>query len=136
MPVPSRRSIGGPFPADDPECELCQAARFTHWYAETDHGWIADCEVCSVPMVVWWHHGTEPDGGGSAPTSCPNWPSRRRRALRTGGAGSLDDDRCARSRITSTPMPATSGGSRSVGLDLSPASSGVGGQRPDHRLGS
>lgn len=49
-----------PFPPDDPECELCEAARFTHWYAETEHGWIADCEVCSVPMVVWWHHGTEP----------------------------------------------------------------------------
>lgn len=49
-----------PFPPDDPDCELCEAARFTHWYAETPEGWIADCEVCSVPMVVWWHHGTEP----------------------------------------------------------------------------
>ncbi len=56
MGVDDRR----PFPADDVECELCQAARFTHWYAETDDGWIADCEVCSVPMVVWWHHGTQP----------------------------------------------------------------------------
>jgi hypothetical protein len=50
-----------PFPPEDPDCELCEAARFTHWYAETDDGWIADCEVCSVPMAVWWHHGTEPD---------------------------------------------------------------------------
>lgn len=49
-----------PFPPDDPDCELCEAARFTHWYDETDHGWIADCEVCSVPMAVWWHHGTDP----------------------------------------------------------------------------
>lgn len=49
-----------PFPPDDPDCELCEAARFTHWYAETEHGWIADCEVCSVPMMVWWHHGTQP----------------------------------------------------------------------------
>jgi len=56
MPVDDRR----PFPADDEDCELCQAARFTHWYAETEHGWVADCEVCSVPMVVWWNHGTEP----------------------------------------------------------------------------
>ena len=56
MPVDPRR----PLPADDPDCELCQAARFTHWYAETEHGWVADCEVCSVPMVVWWHHGTDP----------------------------------------------------------------------------
>ncbi len=49
-----------PFPPDDSDCELCQAARFTHWYAETEHGWVADCEVCSVPMVVWWHHGVDP----------------------------------------------------------------------------
>ena len=49
-----------PFPPDDLDCELCEAARFTHWYAETEDGWIADCEVCSVPMAVWWHHGTEP----------------------------------------------------------------------------
>lgn len=49
-----------PFPPDDPDCELCAAARFTHWYTESDDGWVADCEVCSVPMVVWWHHGPEP----------------------------------------------------------------------------
>ena len=41
-------------------CELCEAARFTHWYAETDDGWVADCEVCSVPMVVWHRHGAAP----------------------------------------------------------------------------
>ena len=42
------------------DCELCEAARFTHWYHEDDTCWIADCEVCSVPMVVWKPHGTEP----------------------------------------------------------------------------
>ena len=41
-------------------CELCEAARFTHWYAEDEHGWVADCEVCSVPMVVWHRHGATP----------------------------------------------------------------------------
>lgn len=50
-----------PFPPEDPDCELCAAARFTHWYAESVDGWVADCEACSVPMVVWWHHGPEPD---------------------------------------------------------------------------
>ncbi len=25
----------------------------------TDDGWVADCEVCSVPMVVWWDHGPD-----------------------------------------------------------------------------
>ncbi len=44
----------------DPDCELCEAARYTHWYVEDDVCWIADCEVCSVPMVVWKPHGTDP----------------------------------------------------------------------------
>lgn len=42
------------------ECELCEAARFTHWYHEDEICWVADCEVCSTPMVVWKSHGTEP----------------------------------------------------------------------------
>lgn len=33
----------------------------TEWYHEDDICWIAECEVCSVPMVVWRWHGTEPD---------------------------------------------------------------------------
>ena len=44
----------------DPDCDLCKAEQFTHWYHEDDTCWIADCEVCSVPMVVWKPHGTEP----------------------------------------------------------------------------
>jgi hypothetical protein len=44
-------------------CELCEAARMTHWYHEDDRCWVADCEVCDVPMVVWRSHGpTPPDG--------------------------------------------------------------------------
>lgn len=42
------------------DCELCEAARFTHWYHEDELCWVADCEVCSVPMVVWQQHGSEP----------------------------------------------------------------------------
>jgi len=42
------------------DCELCEAARFTHWYHEDDVCWVADCEACSTPMVVWKSHGTEP----------------------------------------------------------------------------
>jgi hypothetical protein len=41
-------------------CDLCEAARLTPWHHEDDICWIADCEVCDVPMVVWRHHGTEP----------------------------------------------------------------------------
>ncbi len=32
----------------------------TTWYHEDDVCWVADCEVCGVPMVVWRRHGTEP----------------------------------------------------------------------------
>ena len=41
-------------------CDLCEAARYTHWYFEDEICWIADCEICSTPMVVWRWHGTEP----------------------------------------------------------------------------
>lgn len=41
-------------------CELCEAARFTHWYAADDICWVADCEACNVPMVVWNKHQIEP----------------------------------------------------------------------------
>ena len=48
------------------DCDLCEAARFTHWYLEDETCWVADCEVCSVPMVAWRHHGTEPSDADRA----------------------------------------------------------------------
>lgn len=44
----------------DPSCDLCEAAQYTHWYSEDDICWVADCEICSVPMVVWRTHGVDP----------------------------------------------------------------------------
>jgi hypothetical protein len=41
-------------------CDLCEAARITPWFHEDDVCWIAECEICEVPMVVWRFHGTEP----------------------------------------------------------------------------
>jgi hypothetical protein len=41
-------------------CDLCEAARITPWFHEDDVCWIAECEICYVPMVVWRAHGTEP----------------------------------------------------------------------------
>jgi hypothetical protein len=41
-------------------CDLCRARRMTPWYHEDDICWIAECDVCDVPMVVWRWHGTEP----------------------------------------------------------------------------
>lgn len=46
--------------APDPECELCEAARISPWFHEDDVCWIAECEACATPMVVWRPHGTLP----------------------------------------------------------------------------
>ncbi len=41
-------------------CDLCQAARITPWFHEDDECWIAECEICAVPMVVWKVHDAAP----------------------------------------------------------------------------
>ncbi len=41
-------------------CDLCEAAVVTRRYYEDERCWIADCEVCLVPMVVWREHDPEP----------------------------------------------------------------------------
>jgi len=41
-------------------CDLCRAARITPWYHEDEICWVAECDVCDVPMVVWRFHGTQP----------------------------------------------------------------------------
>jgi hypothetical protein len=46
-----------------PACELCQAAHLTPWHHEDDVCWIADCEACDVPVVVWRRHGPLPPPG-------------------------------------------------------------------------
>ena len=48
-----------PFPKD-PACDLCKARKMTPWLHEDDLCWIAECEICAVPMVVWRFHGTQP----------------------------------------------------------------------------
>jgi hypothetical protein len=47
-------------PSDPTSCELCAAARLTDWFYEDAVCWVAECEACWVPMVVWRVHGTEP----------------------------------------------------------------------------
>lgn len=42
------------------ECELCEAARLTEWFYEDDMCWIAECEACCVPMIVWKSHDPTP----------------------------------------------------------------------------
>jgi len=34
----------------------CEAAVITTRYFQDDDCWIADCEICLVPMVVWTTH--------------------------------------------------------------------------------
>lgn len=46
---------------DAADCELCAADRYTHWYSVDEICWVADCDACSTPMVVWNQHGTNPD---------------------------------------------------------------------------
>ena len=41
-------------------CDLCEAAVITTRYFEDDVCWIADCEICLVPMVVWNTHDVAP----------------------------------------------------------------------------
>ncbi len=41
-------------------CELCEAAPMTERYHSDDRCWIAECESCSVPMVVWRTHSPTP----------------------------------------------------------------------------
>lgn len=45
---------------DERPCELCEAARLTEWFYEDDECWIAECEACDVPMVVWRTHDPSP----------------------------------------------------------------------------
>lgn len=44
-------------------CDLCRAERLTPWFHEDEVCWIAECEICAVPMVVWRWHGTAPPAG-------------------------------------------------------------------------
>lgn len=48
------------FSTPDPNCELCEAAPLTERYFEDDLCWIAECEACFVPMVVWKAHDPSP----------------------------------------------------------------------------
>lgn len=54
-------SPGGRTPDQlDPTCELCEAARTTEWFHDDDLCWVAECESCSTPMVVWKVHDPSP----------------------------------------------------------------------------
>ena len=70
-----RTSVALPF---DPSCDLCEAARLSEWHHEDDVCWVADCEVCGVPMVVWRHHGPTPPDARHRAHAGPAEPGGRR----------------------------------------------------------
>ena len=41
-------------------CELCDAHEITEWFYHDTECWIAECEMCGVPMVVWRTHDPNP----------------------------------------------------------------------------
>ena len=41
-------------------CDLCRAKKITPWHHEDDVCWIAECDMCDTPMVVWRRHGIQP----------------------------------------------------------------------------
>jgi hypothetical protein len=41
-------------------CELCEAAPLTERFLDDELCWIAECESCAVPMVVWRRHDPSP----------------------------------------------------------------------------
>jgi len=45
---------------DQESCELCDAVPFTEWFHADDLCWVAECESCSVPMIVWRVHDPAP----------------------------------------------------------------------------
>ena len=49
-----------------PDCELCEAAQLTEWFHDDGRCWVAECEACSTPMVVWRTHGTDPPDADAA----------------------------------------------------------------------
>ncbi len=44
----------------DAACELCEATPFTEWFHADALCWIAECDACGVPMVVWRVHDPSP----------------------------------------------------------------------------
>ncbi len=45
---------------DRPHCDLCEAAPITPRLYEDELCWVAECESCWVPMVVWNEHDPNP----------------------------------------------------------------------------
>lgn len=62
-----RLPVASPYPGDvaaptaDDACPLCRAERLTPWYLDDPLCWVAECTICTVPMVVLRAHDKDPD---------------------------------------------------------------------------
>ena len=83
-------------------CELCEATPFTEWFHSDELCWIAECDACAVPMVVWRVHDPDPPAEIREPSCTPDSPRRSRHDPPT-RTGSMTT--CARSPTTTTPTP-------------------------------
>ena len=111
-----------------PHRDLCEAARLAEWHHEDDVCWVADCEVCGVPMVVWKQHGAVP----------PDAEVEHMLAQLTRvsdarfGTGEWSVDRVMRQiPTTSTPMAETQIGGSAASAELSGATRPPSSRRPD-----
>ena len=43
-----------------PSCELCAADHLTTRWFDDEMCWVAECDACGVPMVVWKVHDPSP----------------------------------------------------------------------------
>lgn len=70
-------------------CELCAADRTTTWWFDDELCWVAECDSCGVPMVVWKVHDPSPPDDVRAEL----WERLRRVADEHGPADYWIDDR-------------------------------------------
>ncbi len=66
----------------------------TEWFFEDDECWVAECESCSVPMVVWRNHDPSPSAEVKA---------RLHERLATVVAQYFDDDHYVDDNLRSIP---------------------------------
>ena len=88
------------------DCDLCEAARITHWFHEDDVCWIAECEICDMPMVVWRWHGIDPPPEALAHMHGELARVERRASSTT----TTSTTTCATSPTTTTRTPGPQGG--------------------------
>ena len=82
------------------------------WFHEDELCWIAECEICAVPMVVWKAHDPDPPDDVKADARTPGWP---RWSTSTSSSSTTSTTTCATSPTTTTPTPGPVAASSATG---------------------